>query len=136
MINTAEFKAGIQGVLLINARLDLRRGRYDLAQKTIARYLRIKPDDARAYYLLGEILRQRDDQDDVRSAASYFEKAIFLDPNYSDPHKALGLIYYKDGERRLAKRFFEACLLLSPNAPDKAYIQGYLKNCQPAGEES
>ena len=136
VINTAEFKAGIQGVLLINARLDLRRGRYDLAQKTIARYLRIKPDDARAYYLLGEILRQRDDQDDVRSAASYFEKAIFLDPNYSDPHKALGLIYYKDGERRLAKRFFEACLLLSPNAPDKAYIQGYLKNCQPAGEES
>jgi hypothetical protein len=46
----------------------------------------------------------------------------------------MGLIHYKDGDRRLAKRFFESCLLLSPDTPDKAYIQGYLKLCANNGE--
>jgi hypothetical protein len=45
-------------------------------------------------------------------------------------------MHYKKGERRLAQKFFETCLLLSPNAPDKAYIQGYLKRCINNGEES
>ena len=29
----------------------------------------------------------------------------------------------------LAKKFFESCLQLSPDTPDKAYIKGYLKQC-------
>ena len=136
LIDFAQFQAGMQGVVLTNAGLDLRRGRFDLAQEAVADYLRIHPSDARAYYLMGEILRQRDEQDDARSAVGYLEKAILLDPNYPEPHKALGLIHYKGGEKRLAKKFFESCLLLSPNAIDKDYIQGYLKNCQATGEES
>ncbi len=135
-INTAEFQSRLQRVILTNARLDLRRGRFDLAQKTVAKYLKVKPDDARAYYLLGEISRQRDDQDDAQSAVSYFEKAILLDPNYPEPHRAMGLIHYKVGQKQLAKKYFESCLLLSPNASDQAYIRDYLKNCQPSGEES
>ncbi len=134
--NTAEFQSRLQRVILTNARLDLRRGRFDLAQKTVAKYLKVKPDDARAYYLLGEISRQRDDQDDAQSAVSYFEKAILLDPNYPEPHRAMGLIHYKVGKKQLAKKFFESCLLLSPNASDQAYIRDYLKNCQRSGEES
>jgi hypothetical protein len=48
----------------------------------------------------------------------------------------MGLIHYKEGAKQLAKKYFETCLLLSPNASDKAYIQGYLKNCKLSGEES
>jgi len=134
--NTAEFQARLQRVLLANARLDLRLGRFDIAQKTVARYLVMKPMDARAYYLFGEVLRQRDQQDDAEIAVSYYEKAISLDPSYPEPHKAMGLMHYKEGQKRLAKKFFESCLLLSPNTSDKAYIQEYLKNCRLSGEES
>jgi len=134
--NSAEFHARLQRVVLTNARLDLRRGRFDLARKTVARYLRLQPNDARAYYLLGEILRQRDGQDDASIAVHYYEKAISLDPTYPEPHRAMGIIHYKEGAKLLAKKFFESCLLLSPNASDKAYIQGYLKNCKLSGEES
>jgi predicted Zn-dependent protease len=134
--NTAEFQARLQRVLLTNARLDLRLGRFDVAQKTVAKYLGMQPNDARAYYLFGEILRQRNRQDDARTAASYYEKAISLDPSYPEPHKALGLMHYKEGEKQLAKKFFESSLLLSPNASDKAYIRGYLKNCKLSGDES
>ncbi len=134
--NTAEFQTRLQGVVLANARLDLRLGRFDIAQKTVVKYLKMRPNDARAYYLFGEILRQRDRQADVATAVSYYEKAIALDPSYPEPHKALGLVHYKEGQKQLAIKFFESCLRLSPNTSDKAYIQGYLKNCKFSGEES
>jgi len=134
--NTAEFQARLQRVLLANARLDLRLGRFDIAQKTVVKYLEMRPNDARAYYLFGEVLRQRDHQDDAAAAVSYYEKAISLDPSFPEPHKAIGLMHYKEGQKQLAKKFFESCLLLSPNTSDKAYIQGYLKNYDPSGDES
>lgn len=134
--NTAEFQARLQRVVLANARLDLRLGRFEFAQKTVEKYLDMQPNDARAYYLFGEILKQRDRQDDARTAVSYYEKAILLDPSFPEPHKTMGLIHYKEGEKQLAKKFFESYLLLSPNASDKAYIQGYLKNYKLSGEES
>jgi Zn-dependent protease with chaperone function len=134
--NTTEFKLRLQRVVLANARLDLRLGRFDITQKTVTKYLEMRPNDARAYYLLGEILRQRDDQDEAGTAVRYYEKAISLDPFYPEPHKAMGLMHYKEGQKQLAKKFFESCLLLSPNTSDKAYIQGYLKNCKLSGEES
>ena len=136
VINTAEFQTRMQRVLLVNARLDLRLGRFDIAQKTVAKYLKIRPNNARAYYLLGEILRQRDQRDDAGTALSYYEKAISLDPSYPEPLKAMGLVHYKEGHKKLARKFFESCLRLSPNTSDRAYIQGYLKNCKVSGEES
>jgi hypothetical protein len=48
----------------------------------------------------------------------------------------MGLMHYKEGEQRLAQKFFETSLLLAPEAPDKAYIQGYLQKCMTNGEES
>jgi len=45
-------------------------------------------------------------------------------------------MHYKEGEQRLAQKFFETCLLLAPEAPDKAYIEGYLQKCIANGEES
>jgi Tfp pilus assembly protein PilF len=62
-------------------------------------------------------------------ALKNYNRAITLDPGYAAPHKAIGLIHYKKGHHALAKKFFESCLQLSPNAPDKAYIQGYLRQC-------
>ncbi len=132
--NTKTFQSRISRLILDNARLDLRQGRFYIAQRTVKKYLTTKPEDARAYYLLGEIFRQRDRQNDTSAALKNFEKAISLNPSFPEPHKAMGLIYYKDGNRRLAKFFFESCLLLSPDTPDKAYIQGYLKLCANNGE--
>jgi len=134
--NSAEFNRRLQGVLLANVRLDLRLGRFEVAQKTLEKYLAMHPKDAQAYYLFGESYRQRDRQNDARTAVGYYAKAISLDPLFPEPHKAMGLIHYKEGDKHSAKKFFESCLLLSPNASDKAYIRLYLKNCNRNGEES
>ena len=123
------FFAQLDQLLLANARLDIRLGRFQVARESVEKYLSIKPDDTRAYFLLGEIHRQRGLCSDVQTALDYYGRAIRLDPSFAAPHKAIGLIHYKKGQHALAKKFFESCLQLSPNSPDKAYIKGYLKRC-------
>jgi predicted Zn-dependent protease len=132
--NTEIFLSKIKGAILENARLDLRIGRFDIAQKGISKYLDIAKKDACGHYLMGEIHRQRGRGDDLYEALACFKKAIAIDPSYSDPHKAIGLIHYKDGQKALARKFFESCLRLAPDAPDKAYIQGYIQQCVKDGD--
>ena len=136
LINSEIFRSRLDKLVLDNARLDLRIGRFYAAQRSVQKYLFRNQDDAGAYYLLGEIFRQQGQQDDMKKVIKLYERAIALDPSFPAPHKAMGLMHYKEGERRLAQKFFETCLLLSPNAPDKAYIQGYLQRCINSGEES
>lgn len=134
--NTAAFNSKMHRVILDNARLDLRRGRYNAAQRGVEKYLRTHSDDAYAYYLLGEIFRQRGRPEDSKAAITYYENAIALDPKFPEPLKAMGLLHYKKGQMRLAKKFFESCLLLAPDTADKEYIRGYLKICARDGEKS
>jgi tetratricopeptide (TPR) repeat protein len=127
--NTGVFLTKLNKVILDNAWLDLKAGRFHSAQRGAEKYLKLEPNDAGVYYLLGEVFRQRAKADDTHKAKAYYKKAISLDPFYPDPHKAIGLIYYKDGEKTLAKKAFGQCLSLSPHRADKAYIVGYLKKC-------
>ena len=39
------------------------------------------------------------------------------------------MIHYKKGHRLLARKYFQTCLGLSPDSPDRAYIEGYLARC-------
>ena len=96
--------------------------------------MRYHPSDAHAYYLLGEIFRQRDGELDAKRALSHYQKAITFDSSYAEPHKAIGIIHFKEGQRVLARKYFESCLLLAPDTPDKAYIQGYIKQCVRDGD--
>ena len=130
------FRSRMDKLLLDNARLDLQIGRFQIARRSAENYLNRHQNDASAHYLLGEIFRQQDRKTDTGAAIKHYQQAIKLDPSFPAPYKAMGLMHYKKGQRRLAKKFFESCLLLSPDAPDKAYIQGYLKMCTNNGEES
>ena len=127
--NTEVFLTKLHKVILDNAFLDLKAGRFSTAQRGAKKYLRIKPNDPRAYYLLGEISRQRKKQNDVDRAKAYYKKALSIEPSYPAPLRAIGLLYYKEGKKILAKRSFESYLSLSPHAPDKAYIEQYLARC-------
>jgi predicted Zn-dependent protease len=131
--NEELFLDRIRPVLLYNASLDLKAGRFRAAYRGAEKYLTIRKDDPKAYFLIGEILRQRGEAEDDMRAKDCYEKAIALDPLYPDPHKAMGLLYFKEGEWMLAKRSFESSLALSPQMQDRAYIQGYLQECKNRG---
>ena len=127
-IKTARvFLEKIHRLLLENALLDLKTGRFLMAEKGFEKYLSLKPGDARAYHFLGEtFLQQRDQQ----RAKAYFSRAIEINPAYPDPHQAIGMIYYKSGERGRARGYFETCLALSRTLPDRSYIEAYLAECK------
>ncbi|MEJ2102574.1 MAG: M48 family metalloprotease [Desulfobacterales bacterium] len=128
--NSEKFLANLDRLFLNNAELDIQQGRFQLARLLVEKHLRIQPDDSRAYFLLGEIYRQRRQDDDMPKALAYYDRAVRLDPSFAAAYKGIGLIHYKEGRRALAGKFFKSCIQLAPNSPDKAYIQEYLKQCR------
>lgn len=133
--NSEIFLEKIHRLILDNAHLDLKVGRFKIAQRGVEKYLTIKPDDARAYYLLGEIFRQKGEEGDMERAKGHYQKAISINPSYPDPYKGIGLIHYKQGEKSLAKKSLELYLSLSPQASDRAYIEEYIKHCNEGGRQ-
>jgi predicted Zn-dependent protease len=127
--NTEIFSSKVSPIVLENARLELRSGRFAAAQRSVEKYLRLHHSDARAHYLMGEIFRQRGAAQDASRALAHYHQAITFDSSYAEPHKAIGLIHFKKGQRMLARKYFESCLSLAPDTPDKAYIKGYIKQC-------
>ena len=120
----------IRSVLLLNASLNLRHGRYQWASRDLKRYLDLRPQDARAHHLLGETFQQQGGKVRLESALACYHEAIRLDGSYAAPHKALGMLHYKQGHKQLARRYFQNALVLSPDDKDSAYIAGYLAECQ------
>ena len=131
--NSEVFLNQIGEVILENAQLDLRAGRFKTAQTGAEKYLKIRPKDARGYCLLGDIFRQRGEKDDVKTAKEYYQKAISIDLSYFPSYKGLGLIYYKLGEPSNAQKFLEDYLSACPAAVDRAYIQDYIEQCRQGG---
>ena len=121
-------------LLLDNALLDLSRGRFSLAKEAIDKVLQREPKNARAHYYLGEVFRQRGEEGDVEKGEAEYLVAAQYDSSYPDPHKALGLIYLKQGKSRKAREAFEQYLFLSPQAQDRPYIEQYLEDLKRKGE--
>jgi tetratricopeptide (TPR) repeat protein len=74
--NTLIFQSKLSKVILDNASLDLRLGRLLVARRGVEKFLQIKPDDPQAYYLLGEIHRQRGQEDDLKTAKGFYQNIL------------------------------------------------------------
>jgi predicted Zn-dependent protease len=133
--NTDVFFQKTCRVMIDNASLDLKAGRFKIAQQAVENYIAIKQNDAKAYYLLGEIYRQKGGREDFEKPKEYYQRAVSLDPSYPDPYKGLGLIYLRQGEKTLAKNSFETYLLLSPQASDRGHIENYITRCNEGGDK-
>jgi predicted Zn-dependent protease len=129
LTNRETYLAHVHRVILDSAFLDKRQGRFSLAQREVENYLTVRPNDERAYYLLGEICRQRGLLTDRDKAKACYAKAISICPSYADPYRGMGLLCYKDGEKTQAKSSFQAYLIHAPEAPDRPYIEKYLTRC-------
>jgi predicted Zn-dependent protease len=122
-----EFMRKITPVLLANASLDIAMGRYGSAQRDIERFLQIDPQNAKAHYSLGELYRQKNEENDIENAIREYDLSVNYDPSYAAPHKSLGILYYKQGHPEKSKWEFERYLFLAPDAKDRKYIEQYIK---------
>ena len=117
-------------LVLENAILELKAGRFERAIKNTEKYLAVKPKSSRGYFVMGEIYRQMEEEDSLKQAAKHYRKAVKLRRSYPDAHKGLGLVYLKQGKKKKAKKEFNTYLKLSPKAPDKEYVKQYIAQCK------
>ena len=117
-------------VLLANAQLAIQLGYFNPANTDLSRYLKLRPQDAQAYFLKGQLFSQCQKGSNMAESITYFEKAIELNPKLASAHKALGVIYFKASRYQEAKRHFEAVITLAPQDTAIKYFKEYLRLCQ------
>lgn len=120
------FLARTRAIVYENAVLDLRAGRFVAAERGARKYARLDPTAARGPFLLGEVCRQRASDGAAEAALAEYRRAIALDAAYPEPYRAMGLVLYKRGDKPAAREAFEKYLSLSPQAPDRAYVEQYV----------
>jgi predicted Zn-dependent protease len=120
----------IAPALMANAQAALNCGDWDQADQSISKFLALKPDEAGAHYLKGEILRRRNDGDGQRQCIGSYLKALKIDPGFPPAHRALGELHFKAGRFQAAKPYFEAFLSLAPQDGAREFIKGYLRQCR------
>lgn len=81
-------------------------------------------------YYLGKALSLRNGPDDQARAITQLKATLKAFPNYSMPHRALGLIYLKQNNLVLAKSHLSQYLNRSPQAEDRAFIELYLQQIE------
>jgi predicted Zn-dependent protease len=132
--NTEEFDLRMRSVVRENAALDIRAGRFALAQRQLDRVLALTPRDPVAHMYYGDLHRltsQRaksaaEKDEAARKALERYQKAAELDPTFPDPFRQLGFLYYQQKDLTRAKEAFEKYLALKPDAPDARRIKEYL----------
>ncbi len=120
----------IAPALMANGQVALQRGDWNQADWSVSKLLVLNPDDARAYYLKGEIQRRRNDAEGKKQCIGSYEKALKIDPTFPLAHRALGELHFKAGRYQTAKPYFEAFLSLAPQHDAREFIKGYLRQCQ------
>jgi predicted Zn-dependent protease len=126
-IKALQYQDKVKGIILLNAALNIKAGRFKIAEQDIWTYIDRQNISAEAYYLLGEICTQNEIDTDTHKAIEFYSYAIYLDPNYSDPYRELGLIAFKQGRMDEAEKYFNSYINLAPNAIDRGYIEENLK---------
>jgi predicted Zn-dependent protease len=129
-INKEAFLKKVSRVIIDNAFMDFRAGRFMQARSAAEKYLSIRPKDGRGYFLLAEISRQKGEEGDLAEAKKLFQKGLSVDPSYPDTYKGLGLIYFKEGKKSQAAKALKSYLSKAPHAADRSYIEDYVSQCR------
>jgi beta-barrel assembly-enhancing protease len=132
--DTREFQMRTRTLVRDDAGQNLEAGRLGTAEAEIKKVLALTPNDPVAHVLYGQLDEKRaaetKDPAEARGlldgALLKYEEAARLDDHYADPHKAIGLLRYKAGEKDKARDAFRRYLELRPDAPDARQIKDYI----------
>jgi len=128
-----EFARRMRPVVRDNAALDIRAGRFALAQRQLDRVLALAPEDAIAQVHYGDWHRLQSQRasgpvraEGALKALERYGRAAELDPSYAETFRQLALLYYQQRDVAKARAAFERYLWLKPDAPDAQRVREYL----------
>jgi predicted Zn-dependent protease len=117
----------IAPVLLINARLDIEELQFVRAREALQKYLRVRPDDPKAHFLLGETYRRENPRGpDFGESQRAYQAALSHDSAYAPALRELGMTYRITRQNAEARKAFDQYLAADPEAADAGIIRGYL----------
>lgn len=127
-IGLEDFLEHIWPLRLFTLQEDLAAYRYKQLILVLSDPERRKEYPPEASYYLGEAYRQRGQEGDLALAEREYRLALELAPGFAPTYRALGLLHYKRGKKALAAPLFRRYLELDPGAPDRDYVEIYLKD--------
>ncbi|MBI2513635.1 MAG: M48 family metalloprotease [Opitutae bacterium] len=129
-IDAEPFNAAIQGALARNVAADLQAGDFDGARDGAQRYLARTPEVPEIEFLLAESHRKRNEPVATATARELYARLLARHPDFADAHRSLGIVLLKDGKKPEAAAAFRRYLELTPQAPDRAYIENFISQCE------
>ncbi len=103
---------------------------YEAAESAMRRVLLEYPDDAVAHMYLGKIFWATGGAPAADRALGELQTAIELDPDFPDPHREKGFMYYELREYEKAREAFKSYLSMAPTADDAHEIRRILRQLQ------
>ncbi len=108
---------------------------YSKATETLQEIIKLKPDDARAYKLMGDLLSGSypyHPHKNYAEALNLYHQYLELEPNDNDIHYSIGQLYCKLRRFKEAKEEFEKCLKHNPDLVKRAeeYAEDYIINAR------
>jgi serine/threonine-protein kinase len=98
-------------VLMAGGRLNIARGRYEMA---LSAYERVAQRQPRNVEVLIRVAEMNDRLNRRQEAVESYQKAIALDPDYYETYQELGSFYFKRGEYVQAVEQFRAVIARAP----------------------
>ena len=136
-----DFSRRLRPVVRDDARLNIERGRFDLAEEQIDEALTAMPEDPRAHLLLAELYlaHAKEEADEAKaaeltaSARASLGEALRLDPDLSRAHRELGLLAYKAEEWALACTELRAHLATASPSEETRAVEDYVRELERDG---
>lgn len=126
-VNKERYEEKIGQLLLDNAQLDIRLNRFKSAERELNRFGNLYPQRVEGLYWLGELYRNKNEEGDKERAFGCYKSVIEKESSFYLAYKALGMMYYKDGQKEKARENLSTYLNLNPRAEDKDYVKMYLE---------
>jgi predicted Zn-dependent protease len=127
--NIEVFINRIRPVILYDAKDNIARGKLDVAERELRRYLKFNPDDVEALCLIGDVFSLRRDSTAAAKAKRAYALAMEKDGRGGMSYKRMGFHYFKQGNRDTATALFSAWLRANPNTADELLVRKYLHLC-------
>jgi tetratricopeptide (TPR) repeat protein len=87
--------------------------KYAAVNLVIDKAIIVYPNIAEFYFAKGWVLQNIEENDE--KAMVYYEKSILLNPNYSEAHNNIGIIYGSLNEHEKAVEYYKKAIFLNPN---------------------
>ena len=130
VVGRERFLAATLPLRVIFLRDELRRREFVRSQVVLDQLFKSGVGLGELHFFQGELYRLRGEEGDENKAIAAYQKALEFDDVPSEVDRALGLLFFRAGEKEKARESFERYLQKRTDAEDREMIRAYLQELE------